>query len=187
MQIHLRPVRRVGNKYHVFTSRITISFTTLHIEAAETNAIMDKPQPLTVRCQCGRVAFQTPTVDMISLYHCHCTECRKQSGSAFGTSAIFPADGIFPLSSEVESKIKKYTRDTDKGDTMDCYFCTECGSRLFHRIVGRDGVPRPTVSVKGGCVEGLDWSGGKHIYVRSAVIKISDEWETYETVPPKML
>ncbi|KAI0862241.1 Mss4-like protein [Xylaria cubensis] len=146
----------------------------------------DASQPLTVRCQCGRVAFTTPTAAPLALWHCHCKECRKQSGSAFGTSAIFPADGMFPLSSEVESKIKKYTRDTDKGDTMDCYFCTECGSRLFHRIVGKDG-PRPTVSIKGGCIEGLDWSGGRHIYVRSAVMKIPDEWETYETVPPKML
>ncbi|KAI8951268.1 Mss4-like protein [Xylaria longipes] len=146
----------------------------------------DKLQPLTVRCQCGRVTFPTPTAAPLIVYHCHCLECQKQSGSAFGTSAIFPADGMFPLSSEVESKIKKYTRDTDKGDTMNCYFCTECGSRLFHRIVGKDG-PRPTVSIKGGCVEGLDWSGGRHIYVRSAVMKIPDEWETYETVPSKML
>ncbi|KAI0096861.1 Mss4-like protein [Nemania sp. FL0031] len=145
----------------------------------------NEPQ-LTVRCQCGRVAFPAPTAKPLAVFHCHCGECRKQSGSAFGTSAIFPAEGLFPLPSEVESFTRKYTRDTDSGNTMDCYFCIECGSRLFHRIVARDGTPRPTVSIKGGCIEGLDWSGGKHIYVRSAVMKVSPEWEVYEAMPPKL-
>lgn len=69
---------------------------------------------------------------------------------------------------------------------MDCYFCSGCGSRMFHRIVDADGTPRSTVSIKGGCVEGLDWSGGMHIYMRSAVFKIPAECEQYETVPPWM-
>ncbi|KAI0201468.1 Mss4-like protein [Astrocystis sublimbata] len=141
-------------------------------------------QSLTVRCQCGSVTYPLPRATPLSLYHCHCTECQKQSSSAFGTSAIFPADDIFPLSAELEAKVKKYTRDTDRGDTMDCYFCTGCGSRLFHRIIDKDGTPRPNVSVKAGCVEGLKWSGGRHIFVRSAVMDIPDGWETYDTVPP---
>ncbi|KAI0973713.1 Mss4-like protein [Xylaria arbuscula] len=124
----------------------------------------DKAQPLTVRCQCGHVVFPTPTATPLKVFFCHCTECQKQSSSAFGTSAIFPAAGLFPLAAELESKIKKYTRDADKGDKMDCYFCTECGSRLFHRVVGKDGVPSPHVSIKGGCIEGLDWSDG-HLFM----------------------
>ncbi|KAI0010663.1 Mss4-like protein [Xylariaceae sp. FL0662B] len=144
-------------------------------------------QPLTVRCQCGTVSFPTPSAKPITLFHCHCTECQKQSGSAFGTSAIYPAAGLFPLAAELEAKLGLYSRRTDKGGTMDCYFCASCGSRLFHRIVDPDGTPRPTVSIKGGCVEGLDWAGGAHIYVRSAVLKIPPEWEQYETVPPYMM
>ncbi|TGJ80929.1 hypothetical protein E0Z10_g7842 [Xylaria hypoxylon] len=77
-----------------------------------------------------------------------------QSSSAFGTSAIFPVKGLFPLSSELESKVKKYTRDTEKE------------------------VSRADV---------LNWSNGSHIYVCSAVMKIPDEWETYETMPPNGL
>ncbi|GAP90630.1 putative glutathione-dependent formaldehyde-activating enzyme [Rosellinia necatrix] len=148
------------------------------------------PQTLTVRCQCGRVTFPTPTAAPLAVYHCHCTECQRQSGSAFGTSAIFPAAGLFPLAAELAARVSRYTRATDKGATMDCYFCTACGSRLFHRVVGADGAPRPTVSVKGGCVVergGLDWSAGRHIYVRSAVIEIPDAWDAYETVPPELL
>ncbi|RYP59268.1 hypothetical protein DL770_010239 [Monosporascus sp. CRB-9-2] len=142
--------------------------------------------PLTVRCQCGTVSFPTPTAKPTALYHCHCTECQRQSASAFGTSAIFATGNLFPLAPELKARLGLYTRPTDRGGSMDCYFCRACGSRLFHRIRDASGAPRPTVSIKGGCVEGLDWSGGVHIYMRSAVMKIPMEWEQYETVPPNM-
>lgn len=41
-------------------------------------------------CQCGAVNFKTPLEKPLALYICHCHECRRQTGSAFGTSAIFP-------------------------------------------------------------------------------------------------
>lgn len=46
------------------------------------------------RCQCGRVTFKTPLDQPLALYICHCDECKRQTSSAFGTSAIFPC---FPL------------------------------------------------------------------------------------------
>lgn len=42
------------------------------------------------RCQCGSVAFKTPLPKPLALYICHCASCRRQTSSAFGTSAIFP-------------------------------------------------------------------------------------------------
>ncbi|GKT41724.1 uncharacterized protein ColSpa_01905 [Colletotrichum spaethianum] len=42
------------------------------------------------RCQCGAVSFKTPLPQPLRLYICHCEECKRQTGSAFGTSAIFP-------------------------------------------------------------------------------------------------
>lgn len=141
---------------------------------------------LTVRCQCGAISFPTPTAQPIRLFHCHCTECQKQTGSAFGTSAIYTAAGLFPLSRDLEAKLGLYTRRTDRGGLMDCYFCSACGSRLFHRIRDASGAPRGTVSIKGGCVEGLRWEGGMHIYVRSAVMDIPAHWEQYDTLPASM-
>ena len=143
-------------------------------------------KPLTVSCQCGQITFPTPTVQPKAVYHCHCTECQKQSGSAFGTSAIFPSDGLFPLSEVLEAGLRVYTRPTDSGGSMDCYFCSACGSRLFHRLRDSHGQPKPTVSIKGGCIEGLNWKNGKHIYVRSAVIDLPAEWEKYDTMPATM-
>ncbi|KAI0024033.1 Mss4-like protein [Xylariomycetidae sp. FL0641] len=143
--------------------------------------------PLTVRCQCGAVSFPAPAAAPITVFHCHCTECQKQSGSAFGTSAIFPSEGLFPLTPALAGKLRMYSRVTDSGNTMDGYFCSTCGTRLFHRLVGKDGTPRNTVSVKGGCVDGLNWDGARHIYMRSAVIEIPREWEQYDTLPPEMM
>jgi len=42
------------------------------------------------RCQCGSVSFKTPMAKPLALYICHCDACRRQTSSAFGTSAIFP-------------------------------------------------------------------------------------------------
>ncbi|EOO02328.1 putative glutathione-dependent formaldehyde-activating enzyme protein [Phaeoacremonium minimum UCRPA7] len=139
-----------------------------------------------VECQCGSVAFDTPQSAPLSVYHCHCTECQKQSSSAFGTSAIFPADAVFPLSKELQSRLNVWTRPAKENRTMDCYFCKECGVRIFHRIREADGTERPTVSVKGGLVDGLDWSKAKHIYTRSAVVPIPAGAERWEATPEVM-
>ncbi|KAI1644040.1 uncharacterized protein F4817DRAFT_347893 [Daldinia loculata] len=50
-------------------------------------------------------------------------------------------------------------------------------------IISADGTPRSSVSIKGGCIEGLDWNGKMHIFTRSAVMKIPVEWEQYDTLP----
>ncbi|KAK4140747.1 uncharacterized protein C8A04DRAFT_31723 [Dichotomopilus funicola] len=136
-----------------------------------------------VRCQCGTVRFTTPTPAPLAVYHCHCTECRKQSSSAYGTSAIFPAAGLFPLSAELAAALGVWTRPTDRGGEMDCYFCKSCGGRVVHRIREPDGTERDVVSVKGGLVEGLRWEGAAHIFTRSAVVEIPEGVERWEAEP----
>ncbi|KAI0475293.1 Mss4-like protein [Xylariaceae sp. FL0804] len=147
----------------------------------------------TVRCQCGSVSFPAPLPRPLSLHHCHCTECQRQTGSAFGTSAVFPASGgdndrhpasLFPLAPGLAARLGLYTRPVDGGGEMDCYFCLRCGSRLFHRDRGPDGVLGDKVIIKGGYIEGMDWTGGRHIFMRSAVIKIPAEWEQYDITIP---
>lgn len=138
---------------------------------------------LPVRCQCGHIRMTTPVPEPLSMAHCHCTECRLQSGSAYGTSAYFPIDHLFPLSEDLSSKLSVWTRPTDLGNTMHCYFCPKCGTRIFHVSYTPDGKPRQYVSFKAGMVQGLDWTDVKHIWTKSAVVKLHDEWECYEKVP----
>ena len=133
-----------------------------------------------VACQCGQIAFTTPSAAPLNVYHCHCTECRKQSSSAYGTSAVFPAAGLFPLSADLASRLGVWTRPANDGRSMDCYFCKGCGVRVMHRLREADGTEKDTVIVKGGLVKGLSWEGAPHIYTRSAVVEVPEGVERWE-------
>ncbi|KAK3936841.1 putative glutathione-dependent formaldehyde-activating enzyme protein [Diplogelasinospora grovesii] len=113
-----------------------------------------------IECQCGSVSFQTPTPAPIA-YHCHCPECQKQSARLY-----------FPLSADLQAKLRCWPRPTKEGRTMDCYV------RVMHRIRDSeaDGQERPTVSIK----------GVKLVYVRSAVVPIPGGADRFETTPPVM-
>ncbi|KAK3898458.1 hypothetical protein C8A05DRAFT_18970 [Staphylotrichum tortipilum] len=133
-----------------------------------------------VACECGSVTFTTPTAAPLALYYCHCTECRKQSASAYGASATFPAAGLFPLSTDLAARLGVWTRPGNDGRALDCYFCRRCGVRVMHRIREADGTERETVNLKGGLVKGLDWKGALHIYTRSAVVEVPKGVESWE-------
>lgn len=124
-----------------------------------------------ISCQCGTIRFQAPTTP-IEKYVCHCRECQKQSASAFGTSAIFPSEGIWPFSSGLQKHLNMWKRLADSGNTIQCYFCRVCGVRVLHRVLLQGKTPKPTVTVRGGCLEGFNLEGAKHIYTRTALVSV---------------
>ncbi len=68
-------------------------------------------------CQCGAVRYSVNGAPLrVGL--CHCSDCRKESGSAFVTFAIWPRHA-FSHTGEVREF-------NGRG------FCPECGSRLFN-------------------------------------------------------
>ncbi|KAJ5887774.1 hypothetical protein N7495_007815 [Penicillium taxi] len=142
------------------------------------------------RCQCSKVQFETPTDKPLALYICHCTECRHQSSSAFGITAIFQ---YFELPKSMSAFIGSYTRHTIGGRDMECLFCKNCGARVLHRR--RDFVPAPgqlpsesaTTNVKGGCLEGLDKDMMKsaiHIWTKHAIVDIPEGAEKWSEARP---
>ena len=78
-------------------------------------------------CQCGAIRYEI-VGDPLTLYCCHCTECQKQSASAFGMSLWVRRDE-FVLSG---AQPQYWGRGTDLGRRVVCAFCSQCGSRLFH-------------------------------------------------------
>ncbi|KAK1597437.1 glutathione-dependent formaldehyde-activating enzyme [Colletotrichum navitas] len=122
------------------------------------------------RCQCGAVRFKTPLPKPLRLYVCHCDECKRQTGSAFGTSAIFPK---FQLPKAELMGV--YARPTASGATLYCYFCRNCGTRLIHATPDKN-----VVSVKGGCIDGLDWKTAVHIWTKNAMVPIPEGAESHE-------
>lgn len=133
---------------------------------------------LTGRCQCGAAAFRC-TAPIEALYVCHCLECRRQSASAFGISARVRADAVTLIRGEVRT----WTRPTDSGGTLDCVFCTQCGSRLWHR-------PAPGgrhLTIKGGTLDlELDLSRATEIWTdrRLGAVRILSECESFRGEPP---
>jgi len=143
---------------------------------------------LPVSCECGYISFRTPSSTPLGTAHCHCTSCRKQSASMFGTSVYFPADKVFPLPDDLNEKLSVFTHPADSGNTMHCYFCPRCGVRIFHAAVLPDGSLRPAVSFKGGAIDGgINWEAldTKHIFTKSAVMKIPEGWTCFQEGPPQ--
>lgn len=73
---------------------------------------------ITGGCRCGNVRI-IATGEPYRVGICHCFDCRKQHGTLFHASAIFPENAV-----------------TIEGETRDYrgrHFCLNCGSQIFGR------------------------------------------------------
>jgi hypothetical protein len=110
---------------------------------------------LTGGCQCGAVRYAV-TAPPLQLYVCHCRECQRQSGSAFGMSLIVPRAAF----AVTKGTARSWSGTTDSGRAMTCFFCPACGARLWHARNGMD-----TVSVKAGTLDvPVDFACAVHIW-----------------------
>ena len=108
-------------------------------------------------CQCGGIRYAAPKLPLV-IYVCHCAECRKQSSSAFGISFTVTRSALRLL----QGTPHYWSRKTASGHTLECAFCSVCGSRLWHRSSGHPN----TINIKGGSLdEPLDLSNAVHIWV----------------------
>lgn len=59
---------------------------------------------------------------------CHCFDCRKTSGSAFGFNWVVRKD---QLAITGASNIKEYTKPAQNGNPVTNHFCVGCGTTLW--------------------------------------------------------
>ncbi|MBO6520186.1 MAG: GFA family protein [Rhodospirillales bacterium] len=81
---------------------------------------------ITGSCLCGNVTFAY-SGDMADAAYCHCTDCRKTTGSAFNISIGLAADG-FEIT---KGTPKTYTKTADSGQAITRHFCADCGAPLY--------------------------------------------------------
>jgi hypothetical protein len=105
------------------------------------------PAPYTGGCQCGSVRYVL-TAEPIRMGACHCKECQRQSGSAFGMAMSVNKDSL-----TVTGLTKQFTRTADSGNEVTGVFCPECGVRVYHVLKS---VP-DVVSVKPGTLDNTSW------------------------------
>jgi hypothetical protein len=77
-------------------------------------------------CLCGRVRYEYRG-EVGAAGYCHCADCRRISGSAFGVSVRVSAAG-FRVTSGTP---KGFTKVGDSGRAVARYFCPDCGSPLY--------------------------------------------------------
>jgi len=84
-------------------------------------------------CLCGSVnfRFQPP---FSAFRYCHCSRCRKASGSAHASNVFVPASQF--AWSAGEALVSHFKLPGAK--TFAVSFCTRCGSRVPHRIIERN-------------------------------------------------
>ncbi len=82
-------------------------------------------------CFCGHVTYAA-TVDPEQVYICHCTDCQRHSGAAYGV-VVGVADRRFRL---LSGTLKTFDKVADSGTVRALAFCPECGTRIHATSVG---------------------------------------------------
>lgn len=125
-------------------------------------------------CLCGQVAFEI-AIDKLKLYQCHCSLCRKQTGSASNTGA-FVANEHFRWLRGIEQISSWKMENGFRSD-----FCSKCGTP----------VPNPFGKMPYFWVPaGLMQEGGKLEIVAHVCVASKASWDVigapgvrYEDVP----
>lgn len=83
-------------------------------------------------CLCGSVSFELKP-PYTAFRYCHCSRCRKASGSAHASNLFLPQAQFAWLAGE--ELVNHYKVPAAKSFAVS--FCTRCGSRVPHRIAER--------------------------------------------------
>lgn len=76
-------------------------------------------------CSCGKlrvICHGEPSKVSI----CHCDNCRRRTGSAFGISAFFTREAV-----QIEGESTLFQRNSDNGFHVDFHFCPACGATVY--------------------------------------------------------
>ena len=85
---------------------------------------------ITGRCLCGDIKYELGSEPAMTGV-CHCKNCQRQTGSAFSTLAGIPKSDFSLITGEPQ--LYKDS-DTVSGNTVERYFCGNCGSPIYSAI-----------------------------------------------------
>jgi hypothetical protein len=82
-------------------------------------------------CSCGQLRVSCRG-EPVRISICHCLECQKRTGSAFGYQARFLKDQV-----AIEGDLKEFERPGDSGQTLTFRFCPRCGSTVYWTLASQ--------------------------------------------------
>ncbi len=129
-------------------------------------------------CQCGAVEYSI-IGRSINLFVCHCSQCQKQSASAFGM-ALWISDF---RTERLSGELRTWQRATPSGHLLTGEMCVQCGSRIFHRHSANEQV----LSIKPGTLNpAMPLTPVGHIWTSKAQdwVHIPPEVLSYNENPP---
>jgi hypothetical protein len=84
-------------------------------------------------CSCGAVKYRLTSAPMF-VHCCHCTDCQRQTGSAFVLNALIETDRVQVLQGDTRS----FPQPTDSGRPHVIHRCPDCGTSLWSNYGGRE-------------------------------------------------
>lgn len=96
------------------------------ILAGEEPPALDAPAPLTGRCLCGESTYVASSAPLVTAI-CHCTDCQRQSGSAYSLVVAVPRDTVELQGASIATVV---TTTAATGTPSYRKFCSRCGSPL---------------------------------------------------------
>jgi len=137
--------------------------------------------PYSGRCLCGAVRYRITDAPLVT-YACHCTDCQKRSGSAFGLSMWVRRASIELTQGEATMHVSA----TEDGRPRHTRICATCVTRLWS-----EPQKRPDIAVlRPGTLDDTSWVKPQaHIWTRSAQpwVEIPEGVPRYETQPANFL
>ena len=117
------------------------------------------PAPYLGGCQCGGIRYEVRD-EPRQVVACHCTDCQRQSGSAFGMTMVVAEEAFSITTGEPHF----YRSTSPTGRAKLGAFCPDCGTRIYHQPEWRKG----TISVKPGTLDETGWLRPKvHLWTSS--------------------
>lgn len=116
--------------------------------------------PLTGGCLCGGICYAINAMPLL-LYACHCSNCQRQSGSAFAMNMPV-ASNAFRI---IRGEPKGWQRISPSGAETTSWFCGDCACRIHGTRASRP----ESVTVRAGSLDDTSWLiPGLHMFARSA-------------------
>jgi len=125
-------------------------------------------------CLCGAVRYRV-TARPFAINACHCTDCKRSSGGAFGlflhaTREIFTQDS---------GDLAVHRKTADSGRHVDISRCAACGTRMWHEPVSMPGF----VFIAAGTLDESRWAvASSHIWAKTRApdVVIADDALVFE-------
>lgn len=121
----------------------------------------DPPDQLTGRCLCGSVSYRVDAQPVVQAV-CHCTDCQRQTGTAFSVVVGVPRAA---LSVEGNTLASFTTTGEQHGTDTERRFCSACGSPIFSIAEAMPDV----AYLKAGTLDDASWlEPAVEVWTRSA-------------------